>query len=806
MRGVFIAIATLGLAHLLAGQTPTQSLNSWSAKSPIEKVYLHTDKEEYLAGETIWFKAYLYAEYIPDSISSVVYSELYDQNQQLIKRAILPVIDGDAFGDIDIPDTARSGNYFFRAYSPTMLNHDQEFLYTKKIRVVGKGKMPAIAEDKTLRIEFFPEGGNLVNGFSGAVAFKITNKSGVPVNGVGVIRNQNGDSILSFESYHDGMGLFEIESKAGVSYYAQLTGDPSSEKFQLPQPVEKGIAFSLMPDPQGIYYSVKHLKDETAFAASYMIGQMGHRVVFEKQFTSKEDWVTGVINTGKLYSGILQVTVFNINGIPLAERLWFVDNKEYLLKGDLKADTLNFNKKALNRITLSIKDTIIGSFSLSITDPDLSVNELRTESIISNLLLTSDLKGYIHNPAYYFSSNNDSAKTALDFVMMTNGWRRFKWVDLLAGKTSPVTYIDPKYISLRGQINERDSKKPVPNKELVVLIKTPENASNSSRMIKTDATGNYKLDSLIFYGRSRILFSDIRGKKSKWIDVINKSDSLSKSYSLAKINAGLFPSISRQALASVIDGKMKNAYESLSVFDNTLEEVIVSTRKKSPLELMDEKYTTGMFSGDALKTIDLLNADDAFGYSSIFEYIEARIPGVTVAKDGFDYTIYYRQAVTMSASGPIPMTIFLNEMQTDISFVSAIPVTEIAMVKIYNSFVGVSGNAPGGVLSVYTKKGSDLFKAMPSSADVFEYSGFSFIREFYSPNYSVDSLKNQNDNRITLLWKPDIYLRTINPVVPIRFYNNDYSKRFKVVVEGMTKDGKMIFLEKIFAAPPPKGF
>jgi hypothetical protein len=346
----------------------------------------------------------LYAEYIPDSISSVVYAELYDQKQQLVNRTILPVIDGDAFGDIDIPDTAKSGNYFIRAYSPTMLNHDNDFLFTKKIRVVGKGKESAIAEDKTYRIEFFPEGGNLVNGYAIGVAFKITNKSGIPVNGAGIIRNQNGDSIFSFESYHDGMGLFEIESKPGISYYAQLRGDVNGEKFQLPQPVEKGIAFSLMPDPQGIYYSVKHSKDEAAFAASYMIGQMNHRVVFEKKFGSKEDWITGVVNTGKLYSGILQVTVFNINGIPLAERLWFVDNKEYLLKGDLKADTLNFNKKALNRVTLSIKDTIIGSFSLSITDPDLSSNDLRKESIISNLLLTSDLKGYIHNPVYYFSA------------------------------------------------------------------------------------------------------------------------------------------------------------------------------------------------------------------------------------------------------------------------------------------------------------------------------------------------------------------------------------------------------------------
>jgi len=806
MKGIFTLLTALLYFFISSNaQTPAQFLTNWAAKAPVEKIYLHTDREDYVAGEMVWFKAYLYAENIPDTLSTVLYTELYNADQKLINRVVLPILEGDSFGDITIPDSSLSGDYFLRAYTPAMLNHDGEFIFSKKIRVTGKGKYISRQSEKKLRIEFFPEGGNLVTGLSNTVAFKITAPSGLPENRSGVIRNQNGDSVLGFESSHDGMGLFEIESKYGIIYYAQLKG--GDEKFHLPLPVERGVVFNLMPDPQGIYYSLKQKKGDIDYEGAYMIGQMGHHIVFEKQFKSKDEWVTGVINTTGSYSGIMQVTVFNKMNMPLAERLWFVDNGEYKLKGSIKADTLNFNKRGFNKLFFSIPDTVLGSFSVSVTDADLAAQDYSTENIYSGLLLTSDLKGYIHNPAYYFSSVSDSVKTAMDLLMMTNGWRRFKWTDLLTEKTAPVTYKDPTYITLQGQINSRDSKKTVPDKELVVIISTPGGLGNSTQIIKTDAQGKYHIDSLTFYGPARILFSDFKGRKSKWIDVINQSDSISKKYLLPEFDKELFPTISKQPL-SVADRLDKIYATSRSAFDNTLEEVVVSARRKSSLELLDERYTSGIFSGDALKTLDLVNNDDAIGYPSIFEYIEARIPGVTVARDGFDYTIYYRQAVTLSARGPVPMTIFLNEMQTDISFISSIPLSEIALVKIYNSFVAVSGNAPGGVLSIYTKKGSDLMKSMPSAADVIMYNGFSYTREFYSPDYSVDSLLKQiqNDNRITLKWKPDIYLKNINPVVPIRFYNNDFTRRFKITVQGITKDGKMLFLEKIYANTPPKGF
>src|SRR4029079_18501040 len=122
--------------------------------------------------------------------------------------------------------------------------------------------------------------------------------------------------------------------------------------------------------------------------------------------------------------------------------LTFVDNKEYVQQGDIQTDTLNFSSWGRNHFTLSLKDTLQGSFSVSITDPDFDMLPRRQENIFSGLLLTSDVKGYVHDPAYYFSANNDSVQNALDLVMMTNGWRRFRWDALLKDSLSQKKYAD----------------------------------------------------------------------------------------------------------------------------------------------------------------------------------------------------------------------------------------------------------------------------------------------------------------------------------------------------------------------------
>ncbi len=803
-RQAIIIVFALFVATAIRGQNPAQLLNNWSGKSPIEKVYLHFDRDNYIAGETAWFKAYLYSDYQPDTISTSLYVELSDDAGVVLSRVVLPVLLGTASGQLALADSLETGYYLIRAYSPTMLNQDAGFLYKKAVFIYGrKNKTTSPVKEKMTRLEFFPEGGNLVSGFLNSVAFKITNELGLPVAASGSILNEKKELVTTFAAYHDGMGMFELSPIAGEKYTAIVEGDASGKKYELPEPTEKGIALTVMPHPQGNFFEIRQRTDNPAFQVAYMIGQMQHHIVFKQEFKTTKEEMQGLINTQKLHSGILQVTFFNKDDQPLAERLCFVDNKEYILPGQLSTDTLNIALKGKNRFTLELKDTVKGSFSVSIIDQQYDQRTARARNIFSDLLLTSDLKGYIQEPAYYFSGTNDSIKTSLDLVMMTNGWRRFAWTELSQKATRPLGYQDGSYITLSGKVNLRDTKKPFTEKPMLLLLITAD-STRSMQMINTDKQGYFRLDSMLFFGKSKVLFSDITGKKSQYIDAQLSADSLSRGFFLPAVSPQFF--LLPDANSMINKHGLTADYEAiLKSRGFMLEGVTVKTKKKNPLQELDEKYTSGMFSGDAIKTIDLVSTIDAETYQNIFEYLRFRVPGIEVVNDGIDYGIYYRQNATVSSLGNPSMILYLNEIETDPSVIATIPANQIAMVKLYSSFAGAAGNAMGGVLSLYTKKGADMNDIMQSPADMVSYNGYSVIKEFYAPDYTVNkSAATQTDNRITLDWRPNIVLNNLNPRVPLTFYNNDRAKGFKVVIEGMTLDGRMLMIEKTIEGK--KGF
>jgi len=777
-------------------QRPEQLLSNWSEKLPIEKVYLQFDRDNYISGEMAWFKAYLYSDYQPDTISTSLYVELIGDNGAIISRSIVPVLSGTANGHFELPDSLTSGSYIIRAYSPTMLNHDADYIYTRQLFIYGKKRndIEPSEQQKILMLEFFPEGGNLLSNFSNTVAFKASNGYGLPLEVKGNILNERGEVVTSFSSYHDGMGMFELTPVSNQKYHVVIDGDAAAKKYYLPEQTEKGIALTVIPHPQGNFFEIKQRKNDPAFQVAYMIGQMQHHIVFKQEFKIGQEEIQGVINTQKLHSGILQITFFNTDDQPLAERLCFVNNKEYIQQGQLITDTINFNEKGRNRFSIQLKDTVQGSFSVSITDYDYSLKPAREENIFSNLLITSDLKGYINNPAFYFSLDNDSVNTALDLVMMTNGWRRFKWEQLLKnGLPSPV-FKDNAYITLAGKVNLQNTKKPFTDKQLLLFI-TGMNRKRSTQFLQTDNLGNFMLDSMIFFDKTRLLFSDVRGKKSQYIDVILSEDSITKSFSVphAKKTHSFLGS------SSVTNSRWVMDYDAIQKANGImLEEVKLKVQKKNPMQQVDERYTAGMFSGDATKAIDLVNNDEANTYQNIFDYLQARVNGLQISADGFDYSVYYRQSASISSMGNIPMTLFLDEVETDASVIASIPANQVALVKVYNTFAGAWGNAPGGVLAVYTKKGDDYRNSAASFANNRIYNGYTIIKEFYAPDYLiVKPTKTQTDNRVTLDWRPNILVNNINPKIPLTFYNNDRTKNFKIVVEGMTQNGKMLMIEKI---------
>lgn len=787
------------------GQKPEDLLIRWSEKMPVEKAYLHFDRDNYLGGETAWFKTYLYSDYQPDTISTSIYVELLNTASELLMRKIYPVFLGVSSGQLELPDSLPTGSYLVRAYTPTMLNADPGFVFKRSIFIYGKkNNRPETPTEKMTRFEFFPEGGNLVTGLLNSVAFKATDEKGLPVSVSGQLKTESGKEIISFNSYHDGMGIFEITALANEKYFVTLAGDPSAKKYYLPEVTEKGIVLTLIPHPQGHFFDIQQRVADPSFVAAYMIGQMQHHIVFRQDFKPAREDIQGVINTMNLHSGILQITFFNKDGLPLAERLCFVNNKEYMQAAELVTDTLSFLGKGKNRFTIALKDTVTGSLSVSISDPEYNLLPERPDNIYSTLLLSSDLKGYIHRPAYYFSADNDSVKTALDMVMMTNGWRRFKWNELSKTGVPSSNYKDLSYITLAGKVNLRDTKKPFAEKQLLLLLMGADSA-RTMQIVTTDKQGQFRLDSMLFFGNTRILFSDIRGKKNQYIDVTLSPDSLTRYFLLPVTEKQ--PTWLTKAIPPESQSKMAYDYDAILRANGTmLEGITLKVKKKTLLEEMEEKYVSGMFSGDANKTIDLVNSNEADTYMNIFDYLQTRVPGIDVTNEGASYTIYYRQTASASSMGPIPMILYLNEIETDAGVIATIPANQVAMVKVFSNFVGAVGNGAGGVLAVYTKKDADI-TSLSSTAGMLQYNGYSVVKEFYAPEYTVNKTpRDKEDHRITLDWRPDIFVNHINPRIPLTFYNNDRTKQFKVVVEGMTTDGKMILIEKTISSPGTKSF
>lgn len=789
-RKLFAATAFL-ICNFAYAQTPEVNLVNWAQKNPIEKVYLHLDRESYTSGQTIWLKAYFLSDYIPSVRSTTLITELLNSRSQVVLKQVFPAYMSESMGQIQLPDDLASGTYQLRAYSPIMLNQPG-FFHSKKITVFGKPSKSTQKEllAPTIDITFFPEGGNLIHSLMNNVAFKAVDENGLPVNVVLEIKNNKNETVTGVSSSHDGMGYFSIVPQVQESYYAVIVNDPLTKKYTLPAPTDRGVTLSVKNSANGKSIKVEQLANNDTFKAAYMIGQMQNNIVFRQNFKNDKNLFGGTIQTRDLLSGILHITIFNKDGMPLAERLTFVDNKEYILPGALTVDTLNTNERKRNHYSILLPDTVIGNFSVSVTDADYELTEAREQNIYSYFLLSSDLKGYINNPAWYFSGEASRANS-LDLVMMTNGWTRFRWED--ATKNTPPTPVhkDNSFISLKGLVTVEGRKKPLANQELIYFI-TPTDTSQRKfgrpAFLQTDSMGIFSIDSMIFFGKMNILFSEIRGKKSKFIKVRLDSDSLYKNYNLPTVRIPYKDTLSNETTV-----KMSDHYNDyLRASGLMLENVTVKAKLKTKQEQLEEKYSSAMFSGGiSSRFLDL--SDETTGAQNIFDYIQGRIAGVNVIRNDMgEYTVSYRDG----GLGNNRLQLYLDEVQTDAAFIEAIPVNQIAFVKLMGTFIGAPGG--GGALAIYLKKGADLSAVTESATDIIPYSGYDVIKEFYSPNYDVRKPSDSKaDNRLTLYWMPTINLAHVNPKIPVVFYNNDRTKKFKIVAEGVTNDGRFLMIEKI---------
>lgn len=776
-------------------------LNHWSEITSIQKLYVQTDRDTYFAGDTIWAKGYFMSMFEPSIANTTLFIELTDPEKGVLITNVFPVYYSLATGQLILPDSLGSGSYLLRAYAPLMMNQPL-FTFRKIINVVGKGERSASNTVQAGSLRFFPEGGNLLAGTENKVAFKATDQMGFPKEVKGYIKNSIGDTVTSIQSIHDGMGVFNIIPNSGELYYAIIDGQ--SGRYPLPETADEGTGIEVTEADGGKRFRVFSTAVSEERKPALLIGQMQGRIVFRQNLNLENGReFRGTIKTGELYSGILHLTVFNRDNMPLAERLTFIDNKEYALEGRLQTDTLNTGNRGYNHFRLSFGDSLIGDFSVSVTDADMDYPLPYTGNIWSWFMLGSDLSGYIYNPSFYFDSQNKDAGRYLDLVMMTNGWTRFKWKELSSKKHSTVTFNDPGYITLSGKITSGNEKKNFADKDLLLFMTRDSlRLGRNSLLIRTSADGKFSVDSLIFFDKNFFLFSDIKG---------NKSQTIKARFDKGDIFGGPYPPLMQLwPGAGAVNRTPLQWFQRSGIGINDkdlLPEITIKGKYRTTLEKLDDDYATGMFKGNFFNRVLDIRKESPSG--NIFQYLQERIPGLRISGGPGSYRLNYRGGnlryytdgepqddPTGAVEDNSNVTVFLDEMPSNTLMLETIPLNQIAMVKLIPFSPMVAGG--GTALAVYLKKGSDLNPGSVSNGtSVAEYYGYTIIKEFYNPDYTHNQRIERPDQRITLNWVSGYAVSPSNPEIQISFFNNDRTRRFRIIAEGVSADGRLLHFEKI---------
>lgn len=800
---VFLFLTVITGAAPVFGQKIDSILSVYRLNNQPEKLHLHFDKDTYGPGETIWFKSYIMAGESLSDYSRNFYVDWYDEQGNLLKHASHPVFESSARGQFEIPAGYKGELLRIRAYTRWMLNFDTAFVYTRNIQIAGSDSVSKTAARlPSANIRFFPEGGDLVTGISSTIAFLVADQQGMPVKASGAIFNQKNELIDSFVTQHDGMGTFILEPVAGELYTTNWTDEFGlNHTSELPVAKASGIVLEAkIADEKALFAVKRNGNAGDAFKTLHVTATMNQQLLYNANINlANRKTAAGEILSGQMPTGVLQLTVFDANWIPVAERVLFVDNDQYRFSPSLNLVNKRLGKRARNSVEIFVPDTALSNLSVSITDASLSYDSSRT--IYSDLLLAGEVKGYIHNPAYYFSNAGTEKQSRLDLVMLTHGWRRYKWEDIMQNKLPQLKYqMDSDYLQIKGRIFTGGQATIRSGQSITIIMQAKDSSKQYFRLsLKPDGTFNQR--GIIFFDTAKV-FYQLNGDKR-----LNEVASASFQSGLQVFpfprtikplyKTGFYTEEMRNnnLLYAGIEKTRKYYFDSV----HTLKEVVVYSKVKSPIEILDEKYTTGLFSAKNDYAFDLVNDSRATGATNVFYYLQNMIPGMSMS-----IPILGANGAEDANSNNVPginwrdgtPDIFLNEMPSDAGAVMGIQMSDVAYIKVFRPpFMASAGSGASGAIAIYTKKSGDKI-ADVKGLNHAVMSGYSTYKEFYNPDYTYTQPKSP-DTRTTLYWNPYVLTDKSSKTFRFDFFNNDFTKKFRVVLEGVNAAGKLARIEKI---------
>ncbi|MGV3503047.1 MAG: TonB-dependent receptor plug domain-containing protein [Adhaeribacter sp.] len=771
-----------------------ERLRAYQRAHPQEKIFLHLDKAHYAAGEDIWFKAYSFDArlHTPDSLSKNIYVELLSPEGKILLRQMLLAKGGFAPGDFDTPDTLAAGRYQVRAYTHFMRNFPEDYFFRQDIHIwntpreavagaaakAPRPKKAAPAPRQTspgIQVQFFPEGGYLVAGLNSIVGLKAWNQEGKGEDLSGVVLDEKGQEVSSFQTSHLGMGSFIFQPLPGKAYTARVKTAQGQTFFATFPPIQA----------QGLTMRVNNLfKDKiqvivgqqagaaTAGRELLLLGHIRGLVCASARGKATGENLVFTIPKKDLPSGVIHFTLFDgATREPLNERLIYHRGAD-LLQLDIKTNKPRYKARELVQLDISATTPdgkpAAGHFSLAVTDGAIPA-EANGTNLVNYLLLSSDLQGHIEQPEFYFKDSQPATVQALDNLMLTQGWRRFVWKQVLQPDYSPLSYYPEQHISISGQINRLLTNKPLANAD--VLLYTV----GRQRMLiqaKTNETGRFRVDGLVFDSLTS-LFVQARNEKgrSNTAVVLDKNDSPPVSWA-PRLEPGPAPMTETYLQRMRNQQKLVDAYV-YKKGERVLKEVQVTARREQ-----EQEADLTRVHGTPDKVIKV--TDQMASYADITQVLQGRVAGLVVS--GGEISI---------RGGGTPMFL-LDGMQIDADFVMSISPMDIESIEVLkgNSAAIYGSRGGNGVIALYSKKGTDANRG-PAAAGTAtaKLMGYYKTREFFSPKYNVAREEhNLPDLRTTVYWNPAVKTDSTGKA-RVSFYNADQVQGLRLSLQGISPGG-----------------
>ncbi len=858
---LFLGLSLMAQASAQSNDTVISKLtgyvsivNHFSKNLPQEKVYLHFDNSTYYQGDDMWFSCYLVAAgfHRTAALSQTLYVELLNPGGEVIDKQTLKVENGRCYGNFKLSKIPfYSGFYEVRAYTKYMLNFGDDVIFSRTFPVYDKPTKPGAYEEKSLlkygwgkypifrktplkekavTLKFYPEGGNLVAGVPSQVAFEATDAYGNPIEVSGEVVGENREPIVQFKSVHDGKGVFTYTPsdkiqpnnkapKVVVNYKEKQYG------FNLPVVHSQGVVLKVdnLSSPDSIGVSVLSNRDTPRgiFGLALLSGSYLHKYIMID--TSEGKPITFRIDKTDLPAGVSRLILFDSQGDILGDRLLFIHQTDKLNIKESTDKKLYNPLEAVNlQFAVTDQDTIPveTTFSVSVRDKQNDVKP--GQDIQSNLLLMSEIKGYVHNPDYYFESDDSIHRRALDQLLMVQGWHRFNW-DWVSGKKNFVLKHQPeKGIEINGQVVSFVRSIPKANVNVSTLISQKDDSTQLHNSFVecfvTDSVGRFSFTADV-QGKWDMVFAVRQKRKKKdYRTVLDKLFSPEpRQYRYTDLFSHITapeeekPAVTEPLTLATKDStpiaipKIKTKSTTRERIEDKmhyLKEVEVKAKKRSKEKDIYENRAKSLAYYDVYAEQDKVLDEGGVTKDFLGDFLVKKNRDFSWLYDGPDKILMYKTTLPFLVVD-YKMTTAMESFNTPTYLrtecIKSMYISEDARSRLEYLIIPPNKDPEEALKTfgcvVFIETFPDWNNPTQPGRGVRKtwLDGYSQVKEFYSPNYSI--LPPESDYRRTLYWNPSVKTDK-NGKASIQFYNNSSCKSFSISAETITPQGVIGVLKK----------